>query len=162
MVVLTHTCPPSSPQKITIRDRVEKVGLVTIHREQKDAEMCSIGRIVGIDRDRVSLLEINPDATWEKKPTDYRLSEITRVNFGGDYEDALAIVGGGPPQANMRLETDLRTRSQGSRASAAQPSHYLSRVELDLYAWMAHADAYENNTQYQRFPFTSRRQTHGS
>ncbi len=68
--------------------------LVTVHREQKNPEVCSIGRVIGVDRGRVSLLEINPDATWEKKPADYRLSEITRVNFGGDYEDALAIVGG--------------------------------------------------------------------
>ena len=96
--------------------------LVTIHREHMDPDVCSIGRVVGIDRGHVSLLQINPDATWEKTPTDYRLSEITRVNFGGDYEDALAIVGGSPPQANIRLETDLRTRSQRSRAAPAQPS----------------------------------------
>ncbi len=95
--------------------------LVTVHREQRDPAVCFIGRVVGIDRGRVSLLQINPDATWEKKPTDHQLSEITRVNFGGDYEDALAIVAGSPPQADIRLETDLRTRSKGSRASAAQP-----------------------------------------
>jgi hypothetical protein len=73
-----------------------------------------IGRVMGIDRGRVSLLEISPDAIWEKRPSEYPLREITRVNFGGDYEDALAMVGGSPSQANNRLETDLRTRSQSS------------------------------------------------
>jgi hypothetical protein len=96
--------------------------LVTIHREQVNPEVCSIGRVMGIDRGRVWLLEISPDATWEKRLSEYPLREITRVNFGGDYEDALAIVGGSPSQANNRLETDLRTRSHGSRSSAAQPS----------------------------------------
>jgi hypothetical protein len=96
--------------------------LVAIHRERVDPDVCSIGRVLGIDRGRVTLLEINPHAAWEKNPSEYSLREITRVNFGGDYEDALAIVGGS--QANNRLETDLRTRSRSSRASAAQPSRY--------------------------------------
>ena len=78
--------------------------LVTIHREQVDPRVCWIGRVVRIDDGRVFLLEIKPDATWDKKPTAYRLSEITRVNFGGDYEEALALVGGTRRQANQRLE----------------------------------------------------------
>jgi len=78
--------------------------LVTVHREQVDPAACWIGRVVGIDRDCVSLLEIKPDATWGKKPTAYRLSEIMRVNFGGDYEEALALVSGTRLRANQRLE----------------------------------------------------------
>lgn len=73
--------------------------LVTIHREQVDPHVCWIGRILGVERGRVSLLEINPDAKWDEKPNTYRLDEITRVNFGGDYENALHLVGGSPPQA---------------------------------------------------------------
>lgn len=71
--------------------------LVTIHREQVDPDVCHIGRVVGIARGRVTLLEIKPNATWEASPRGYRLNEITRVDFGGDYEDALHIVGGDPP-----------------------------------------------------------------
>ncbi|SRR5258706_4176924 len=71
--------------------------LVTIHREKVDPDACWIGRVLGVDRGCVSLLEIDPQATWEEAPTDYRLSEITRVNFGGDYENALHLVGGPPP-----------------------------------------------------------------
>lgn len=70
--------------------------LVTIHREKVDPDVCHIGRVVAIGHGKVSLLEINPDATWDAQPTDYRLSEITRVNFGGDYEGALHLVGGEP------------------------------------------------------------------
>ena len=93
--------------------------LVTIHRERVDPHICSIGRVLGIDRGRVALLEMNPHAMWEKTPSGYLVREITRVNFGGDYEDALAVVGG--RQADIRLEADLRTHSQGSEASASQP-----------------------------------------
>ena len=68
--------------------------LVTIHREKVAPDVCHIGHVVEITRGRISLKEINPDATWVDAPTIYRLDEITRVNFGGDYENALYLVGG--------------------------------------------------------------------
>ncbi len=70
--------------------------LVTIHREQVDPEVCWIGRVQGIHRGRLSLLEIGPDAKWEDSPREYRVADITRVNFGGDYEGALHLAGGDP------------------------------------------------------------------
>jgi hypothetical protein len=70
--------------------------LVTIHTEKDDPDICWIERILGVNRGCVSLLEINPDATWDNRPTEHRLNDITRVNFGGDYEDALYLVGGEP------------------------------------------------------------------
>ena len=70
--------------------------LVTIHREEVDRDGCQVGRVMGVGRGRVRLLEIAPNATWDKKPRAYRLSEITRVDFGGDYEQALFLVGGKP------------------------------------------------------------------
>jgi hypothetical protein len=72
--------------------------LVAVHREGVDPDVCWIGRVLGVERAHVSLLGITPDATWETKPESFRLSEITRVNFGGDYESALHLVGGEPEQ----------------------------------------------------------------
>ncbi len=74
--------------------------LVTIHREEVDPGACWIGRMLGVKQGRVSLLEIGPDATWDKSPTEYRVNQITRVNFGGDYENALYLVGGRPAVAH--------------------------------------------------------------
>ncbi len=70
--------------------------LVTIHREQVDPGVCWIGRILEVKQGHVSLLEINPEAMWYEKPSTYRLKEITRVNFGADYENALHLVGRNP------------------------------------------------------------------
>ncbi len=70
--------------------------LVTIHREKVDPDICNIGRITAVKNNRVSLLEIGPDALWDKEPCHYNLKEITRVDFGGDYEEALHLVGGAP------------------------------------------------------------------
>lgn len=70
--------------------------LVTIHRERVTPGTCKIGRVTGITEGHVSLLEIGPDAVWEGEPNEIRLSEITRVEFGGGYEEALHLVGGIP------------------------------------------------------------------
>jgi len=70
--------------------------LVTIHREKVDPDVCHIGRITALQNNHVSLLEIGPDALWDKEISEYSLKEITRVDFGGDYEEALHLVGGAP------------------------------------------------------------------
>ncbi len=71
--------------------------LLTIHREKARPDVSWIGRIEEIRRGQVSLLEIGPDAAWDDKPTSYKLNEITSVEFGGEYERALFLVGGNPP-----------------------------------------------------------------
>ena len=71
--------------------------LVTIHREEMDPEVCWIGHVLSVDDRHVSLLGITPSAQWDQEPESFRLSEITHVNFGADYEDALHLVGGDPP-----------------------------------------------------------------
>jgi hypothetical protein len=88
-----------------LRSAARLFPLVTIHREGKRPDVCWIGRILGVQGGKVSLLEINPDATWDAKPTEYRLNEITRVDFGGDYENALHLVGGEPAWPTLAEQT---------------------------------------------------------
>jgi hypothetical protein len=71
---------------------------VAIHREAEDSSICHIGKVVRVDAEHVHLLEIDPDAKWEAEPAHYRISEITRLDFGGGYEDALALIGGEGPE----------------------------------------------------------------
>ena len=77
--------------------------LVTIHREKVDAGACWIGRVVDLSKSHVTLLEIGPDAVWDSQLESYRISEITRVDFGGDYESALQLIGGGKWQDAVNL-----------------------------------------------------------
>lgn len=81
-----------------LRSAAKASPLVTIHIEKIDPDVCYIGRVHRIDDKRVVLREIRPDASWWPEPYAYRLRDITRVNFGGDYEDALTLVGGKPPR----------------------------------------------------------------
>jgi hypothetical protein len=43
--------------------------------------------------------EVTPAAEWEPEFERYSTADITRVAFGADYEDALALVAGEPPTA---------------------------------------------------------------
>lgn len=72
--------------------------LIAIHRERVDPDVCQIGQVISVRGGKLSLLEIDPDANWDAQPSEFRTREITRVNFGGDYENALHLVGGDPPK----------------------------------------------------------------
>jgi hypothetical protein len=72
--------------------------LVTTYRELLKPDVCEIGQLVEVTETHLFLHEIDPDAIWEEKITRIRLSDITRVDFGGGYEEALHLVGGKPKQ----------------------------------------------------------------
>jgi hypothetical protein len=102
MLARGERLPPKKPRVSVasigelLRTASRAFPLIAIHRELVNPRVCWIGRVAGITRTHVQLLEIDPNASWDKTPNDYRLSEITHVNFGGDYEDALNLLGGEP------------------------------------------------------------------
>jgi hypothetical protein len=70
--------------------------LITIHQERAKPDECFIGKVLDISEKTLLLHPIDPGAVWHKKPYRFRLAEITRVDFGGGYEEALHLVGGNP------------------------------------------------------------------
>ncbi len=62
--------------------------LLTIHRETISNKICYIGRLTAITDKTFTLYDIDPDANWDRL---YRrkLADLTKVDFGGGYEDAL-------------------------------------------------------------------------
>jgi hypothetical protein len=81
----------SSPQEL-VQSAGRRFPLVAIHREKADPDACYIGRVISTSPASVSILEVTPDATWKEVPTTYRLAQITRLDVGGPYEEALALV----------------------------------------------------------------------
>jgi len=81
--------------------------LVTIHREKVRPDTCVIGKILDISKGDLLLLEIGPDAVWDEEPSKLRLSDITRVDFGSSYEEALHLVGGEPTPLKKRARKSL-------------------------------------------------------
>lgn len=64
--------------------------LVTIHTELRDPDVCFIGEVAKITERTVTLDEIDPAAKWTRTRR-HRLDDITRVDIGGAYEDALLL-----------------------------------------------------------------------
>lgn len=65
--------------------------LITIHREEINNDVCNIGRLAGLTPKTFTLFEIDGSAEWDRLHR-YRFADVTRVDFGGGYEEALAMV----------------------------------------------------------------------
>ncbi|GAA5037750.1 hypothetical protein HNP84_003193 [Thermocatellispora tengchongensis] len=73
-------------------------GLIGVYVEEADPGVCYVGVPRGITRGkRLRLQEIDSGAEWDRACTTTRLAEITRLDAGGGYLDALAAVGGPAP-----------------------------------------------------------------
>ena len=95
--------PPTPPVSLaSIEALLQTAGqafpLITIHCEEDDPDVCYIGRYREIVDGELVMLEVTPGAQWDTEYEHYPTAEITRVNFGGDYEDALSLVAGEPPE----------------------------------------------------------------
>lgn len=65
--------------------------LLTLHRELVDPDACWVGALDSLGEKTVTINEMSPDAKWNgsKRLT---IDEITRIDFDGGYETALALV----------------------------------------------------------------------
>ncbi|HEY1170123.1 MAG TPA: hypothetical protein VGH19_02030 [Verrucomicrobiae bacterium] len=63
--------------------------LVTIHRERIDPNVCYIGQLAKLSRATFTLEDLNYHTEWTG-PRRIRFNDVTRLDFGGGYESALA------------------------------------------------------------------------
>ena len=69
--------------------------LVTLHTELTDPDVCHIGRPARLTSRAATLVTIGPDAVWDEiDPVTLPWADVTEVDFGGPYEEALALVAG--------------------------------------------------------------------
>ncbi|MGR0277501.1 hypothetical protein ACUM5Y_00470 [Marinomonas dokdonensis] len=76
---------------VLLIDISEEYGLVTLHREEVEPDSCEIGRVLKADAVTYELEEIGSDARWFDETFEYDLYDITRIEFGGAYEEALIL-----------------------------------------------------------------------
>ncbi|HXH04289.1 MAG TPA: hypothetical protein VNN09_13360 [Candidatus Competibacteraceae bacterium] len=77
-----------------LRDASAAFPLITLYLEASEPDICYVGRVVMLNGDTLFLRCLNPDAEWEREHGRFGLDEITRIDFGGGYEQALALVAG--------------------------------------------------------------------
>jgi hypothetical protein len=71
--------------------------LLTIQTEEQHPGACYIGRIAELDDDRALLHLVSPAGEWDDED-EYPYETITRIGFGGRYEEALALAAGPDPE----------------------------------------------------------------
>lgn len=76
-----------------IRTAAERAPLITLHSEREDPDVCFIGRPVRFGKRSVHMETIDPNGRWEEGTAKWALADLTRIEFGGGYEEALALVG---------------------------------------------------------------------
>jgi hypothetical protein len=65
--------------------------LMTVHIELKDPDICFIGFPLKVSSKEIVLDDLSSNCEWWKKPKRLKLNQITRIDFDGGYERALAV-----------------------------------------------------------------------
>ena len=94
--VRLYRLAPRHPADISIASLVELLTsiashfpLVTIHPERTKPDVCYIGSVSSVTERAVMIEDLNCSAEWTG-PRRLKLADITKIDFGGGYEEALA------------------------------------------------------------------------
>lgn len=80
-----------------IRSAARAEPVITVFVEDDRPHICWIGSVMSLGERTLRLLEIDTQGEWRRKPRAIDLEDITRIEFGGGYEEALRLVAGPPP-----------------------------------------------------------------
>jgi len=96
---------PKIPEGIrvsSLRDLISSAGehypLLRVHRERIDPDVCFIGRLGSMSSATFSIDDLNSSAEWTG-PRRIRFQDVTRIDFDGGYQRALAVVAPPPSKA---------------------------------------------------------------
>lgn len=79
--------------------------LLTVHVEEKKPEVCYIGPLISTTDRTFTIDDLNASAEWTG-PRRIRFQDLTRVDFGGGYEKALAATAPKRPAGNYLTSQD--------------------------------------------------------
>ncbi|WP_138905453.1 hypothetical protein [Streptomyces albidochromogenes] len=72
-----------------LRSAGRAFGLVSVHAERQVPDVCWIGAVKKLRPRSLRLREVDTGARWHADATTFRFKDITRVDFGGRYEETL-------------------------------------------------------------------------
>ncbi len=102
---LRGTWPPAGPAsaidldttRSLIRDAGAAARLIAVHTEYEDPEALYVGVPEVDESKRFLLVEVSENGRWEDQVGRWSLGVVSRVDFGGRYEELLADLAGPRP-----------------------------------------------------------------
>ncbi|MEV8533825.1 hypothetical protein [Streptomyces sp. NPDC051211] len=64
-------------------------GLISLHAERQVPDACWIGEVTELRPKSLRIREVDTEAQWRSTPSRFRFKDVTRVDFGGRYEQTL-------------------------------------------------------------------------
>ena len=85
-----------------IRDVVQAAGqlapVIGVHVDsEEEAEVCYVGRLLGVEEDGFTMQEITPDAEWLREASFFSWDEVSTISLEDGYAQSLLAVAGTPP-----------------------------------------------------------------
>ena len=77
--------------------RSSAAAMVSVFDEFARPDACWIGAVTSVDDSTLRLLEVDTRGGWARKPRTFDPADVTRLDCGGGYEEALGLVAGPPP-----------------------------------------------------------------
>ena len=77
--------------------------ILTVFTEYTRPDVCTIGAVLSVDNQTLALLELGPRGRWSGRSRLIDAEDVSRVDFGGQYEHALRLVAGTPPRTDAAL-----------------------------------------------------------
>jgi hypothetical protein len=95
--------PPSAPElslddAVAVLETVSSASMmVSVYDEYDKTDACWIGAVTSVDESKLRLLEVDTLGEWKRKPRTIDPADVTRLEFGGRYEEALSLAAGPLP-----------------------------------------------------------------
>lgn len=79
----------ASSLPVLLKSAAKIFPLLTIHRDKINNEVCYIGKLTAVSHKTFTIEDLNCNAEWTGS-RQFRFADVTMVDFGGGYENALA------------------------------------------------------------------------
>lgn len=89
--------------------------LVAVHRERVDPGVCEVGRVREADAKKYVLHPVDLEGVFAHELESFASRDVTRVDFGNGYEEALAVAGG---MTEMAKAPTTRKKASAKRGRA--------------------------------------------
>ena len=89
--------PEDADTRDVLRAAADHSSLICVYLEAEDDYPLLIGHLEGLGERKFDIQLINPRGVWDVETSRWAYKDVTRVTFGGRYEDALERFGEGRP-----------------------------------------------------------------